>query len=135
MSDLLRNSKKSLVNLFWNYSRNGRERDVQKWDFWHQLISFICDMQLGPFSQEVLCFLVNTVNCTHSLVSVEQNHWNKYMNLSLVCQYICPDRACPLAILYILKVWLSVSFEKIHLSMTFKNFYSTLLPPFKPHQA
>lgn len=75
------------------------KRDVQKWGFWHQLISFICDMQLGPFPQEVLCLLVNTVNYTDWLVSVEQNHWNKYtnlsLNLSLVCQYVCPDKHGP----------------------------------------
>lgn len=83
---------------------------VQKGGFWRKRISFICDTQLGPFPQEVLSLLVNPVNYTDRLVSVEQNHWNKYrnlsLNLSLVCRYVCPDKHGPwLFYKFLINVW------------------------------
>lgn len=128
MSSPLQNSKKSLLfscDSFLKLFKKQQpwKRDVQKWGFWHQLIPFIWDMQLGPFPQ-VLCLLVIPVDYTDWWVSVERNHWNKYtnlsLNLSLVCQYVCPDKHGPWLFYKLINVWnTEVSpWKKIHLSLT-----------------
>lgn len=115
MSSPLQDSKKSLafscdpfLKLF--KKQQPWKRDIWKWGFWHQMISFICDMPPVPFPQEVLCLPVNALNYTVLLVSVKQNHWNKYtnlsLNLSLPCQYVCPDKHGPwLFCKFLINVW------------------------------
>lgn len=63
---------------------------------------------------------VNTVNYALWLVSVQQNHWNKYtnifLNLSLVYWYVCSEKHGPW-LFYMSLLFEVSSWKKIHLSM------------------